>query len=242
MSRFALAFSLVTALSSLAVAAPSFAKAPPDASFSAAASPPVEMPVGDRIDAAASRAPITRASLRASVRAMLIENRTANLARFRAYRLAGSYPSNLYTGGALNVWRDPAGKFCAAATIIRASGETALVEQIAQDDNFIRLATVTSGPLMDWILTSGLTQAELALIQRPFMPVTNRPQLDEPITASISPKLRAREDARLAKLYKRIDAALVRNQRTSLDAAVDRLIKNPTLAWQLVHADHSTQS
>ena len=242
MSRIALAFSLVTALSSLAVAAPSFATAPPDAPVTAPVAPPVEVPLADRVDTSVSRAPITRASLRASVRAMLIENRAANLARFRAYRLAGSYPSNVYTGSTLNVWRDPDGKFCAAATIIRSSGDTALVEQIAEDNNFIRLATVTSGPLMDWILMSGLTQAELALIQRPFMPVTNRPQLEEPITASISATLRAKEDARLARLYKRIDATLVRNHRTSLDAAVDRLMKNPTLARQLVHGDRSASN
>ena len=111
---------------------------------------------------------------------MLIQNRAANLARFRAYQQKGSFPSNVYTGSALNVWRDEDGKLCAAATIIRASGQTALVDQTAEDDNFIRLASVTSGPMMDWILTSGLTQAELALIQRPFIwsrryrPLTSR--------------------------------------------------------------------
>jgi hypothetical protein len=223
MSRLAAAFSLVAALSSVAAAAPSFAKPPP------------QMPVAATVEAAPAdsmmRVPVTRAS----VRAMLIQNRAANLARFRAYQQMGSFPSNVYTGSALNVWRDEAGKLCAAATIIRASGETALVDRIAEDDNFIRLANVTSGPMLDWILTSGLTQAELALIQRPFMPVTKRPSVEEPATVAISPSLRAKETARLAKLYREIDATLVRNQKRSLDAAVDRLMKSPQLAQQLVH-------
>jgi hypothetical protein len=141
----------------------------------------------------------------------------------------------VYTRGALNVWRDPAGNFCAAATIIRASGQTALVDQIAEDDNFIRLATVTSGPMLDWILTSGLTQAELALIQRPFRPVTGRPSVESPTTVAINPSMRDKEDARLAKLYTQIEATLRKNQKKSLDAAVAHLMRRPLLAWQLVH-------
>lgn len=218
MSRLAVALSLVTALSSVAAAAPSFSQPPPQLDLADAPS--------------LTRAPVTRAE----VRAMLIQNRAANLARFRAYQQKGSFPSNVYTGGALNVWRDRDGNFCAAATIIRASGQTALVDQIAEDDNFIRLATVTSGPMLDWILTSGLTQAELALIQRPFRPVANRPSTEEPAVVAISPHLRAKETARLAKLYRTIDATLARTQKRSLDAAVERLMKNPQLAWQLVHA------
>lgn len=219
MSRIALAFSFVAGLSSFAVAAPSFAQPPPS------------MPVSMQSDAAMMRVPATRAE----VRAMLIQNRAANLARFHAYQQKGSFPSNVYTASALNVWRDPDGKFCAAATIIRASGQTALVDQIAEDDNFIRLGTVTSGPMMDWILMSGLTQAELALIQRPFMPVAGRPSVDDPMTVAVNPSMRAKEDARLAKLYTQIEATLVKNQKRSLDAAVDRLMKRPQLAWQLVH-------
>lgn len=74
-----------------------------------------------------------------------------------------------------------------------------------------------------------------AAVQRPFMPVTKRPSVEEPATIAISPSLRAKETARLAKLYRAIDATLVRNQKRSLDAAVDRLMKNPQLAQQLIH-------
>jgi len=171
---------------------------------------------------------------RAALRATLAANRAANLARFRAYRIAGVYPSNVFTAGSANIWRDQDGHYCAAATIIRASGETALVDEVADDNNFIRLADVRQGPVMDWILTSGLTQAELVLIQRPFRPVTERPQLapSEPIVVDAG--MRAKETRRLAKLYRQIEARLARQTKASLEAAVDRLMQQPSLARQLL--------
>jgi len=230
MSRIALAFSLVTALTSVAVAAPGFAQPPPGhAEARRSAAMPVEDVSPDLTRNAVQRMPV----LRQDLRAMLIQNRAANLERFRTYMRTGSFPSNVYTTSAANVWRDADGKFCAAATIIRLSGQTALVEATAEDNNFIRLADVTSGPLMDWILTSGLTQAELALIQRPFMPVTTRPNPEAPTTVAVSASMRAKETARLAKLYKQIEATLVKNQRKSVDAALDRLMKNERLATRL---------
>jgi hypothetical protein len=171
---------------------------------------------------------------RAAVRAKLLENRRANIARFHAYRIAGVYPSNVFTSSLANVWRDQQGHYCAAATIIRASGAVALVEQIAEDNNFFRIADVTQGPVMDWILTSGLTQAELVMIQKPFRPVTARPELDPPTTVAISPTLRAAETRRLAKLYRDIEQRLVKKQRANLELAVDQLMKQPLLAQQLL--------
>ena len=42
------------------------------------------------------------------------------------YYTAGAYPSNVFTPGLANVWRDQDGRYCAAATIIRASGQARL--------------------------------------------------------------------------------------------------------------------
>jgi len=176
---------------------------------------------------------------RAALRTKLLENRRANIARFHAYRVAGVYPSNVFTNTLANIWRDQQGHYCAAATIIRMSGNTALVEQIAEDNNFFRIADVEQGPVMDWILTSGLTQAELVMIQKPFRPVTMQPELDPPQVVDISPAMRKKETARLAKLYKEIEQKLVKNQRANLELAVDRLMKNPELARQLLLSDAS---
>lgn len=221
MSRLLIALSLVTALSATALGG-GFAQPPPSD------------PPGSEVREPAPRFPPREIADRATVRAKLIARRAANLARFRAYRLRGSFPSNVYAGRQLNVWRDQQGRFCAAATIIRASGHATLVDQVAADDNFIRLADVREGALMDWILTSGLTQAELVLIQRPFSPVTRHPELAPTEELLVDATLRRREDARLVRLYARIEATLVKQQARSLDVAVDRLMKHPALAQALV--------
>jgi len=221
MSRLLIAASLITAFTSFASAdriAPRFAQPPPSAG------------------APESRAdmPMPMAT-RAQVRAQLAANRAANLQRFRAYQQAGVFPSNTYQPGKLNVWHDEAGHFCAAATIIRASGQIALVDRVAEQSNFIRLADVKQGPVMDWILTSGFTQDEIAAIQEPFMPVY-RDREPEPQRKPriVDTGLRSREDARLRAKYKQVEARIVKNQKASLDAATDRLMKNPVLAAKLV--------
>lgn len=227
MSRLLISLSLVTALTSSVFAdraTPRFAQ-PPDTSVS---SPAAEYPITVKPD-------ITPVVDRAKVRAKLASNRAANLARFRAYQAKGVFPSNVYSNKKLNVWLDEDGNYCAAATIIQMSGNDDLVVMTAEQDNFIKLGAVKSGPLMDWILTSGLTQAEIAAIQEPFMGVGGggfRIQPDEPAPVIITK--RKAEDQRLIKKYSQVDAQIVKNRDKSLDLATDRLMKNPTLAAQLL--------
>jgi hypothetical protein len=177
-------------------------------------------------------APLTRAGVRDALR----RARHRNLAFFRAYEKTGVFPSNVFQPRKLNVWRDPDGHFCAAATIIRASGMTELVDRVAEQNNFIRLADVTQGPLMDWILTSGFTQDEIAMIQEPFVPVMDPPvQRNKP--GIVDARLRAAENARLRATYTRVERALVKNEKKSIELAVDRLMKHPELAWKLASAE-----
>jgi hypothetical protein len=164
---------------------------------------------------------------RTAVRDALVRARAANLAAFRAYQQKGVFPSNTFSDGKLNVWRDDDGHLCAAATIIDASGQHDLVARVADQTNFIRLADVKQGPLMDWILTSGFTQEEIAAIQEPFMPVRNNSRVD--------PGLRTTENDRLRAKYAAVDKMLVANQKASLDLAVDRLMKHQQLAWSVVN-------
>jgi hypothetical protein len=171
---------------------------------------------------------------RATVRTALVQARSRNLAAFRAYQKKGVFPSNTFKGKKLNVWLDADGHFCAAATIIKMSGQDDLVQRVADQNNFIRLADVKQGPLMDWILTSGFTQAEIASIQEPFMPVTREPALSPPEPILVDAGMRKAEDARLMATYKSVDKMLVKNAAKSLDAATDRLMKNPTLAWTFI--------
>jgi hypothetical protein len=169
---------------------------------------------------------------RAAVRDALIKARHRNLSAFRQYQKKGVFPSNTFSDKTLNVWRDADGHFCAAATIIRMSGDVALVDRVAEQTNFIRLANVTQGPLMDWILTSGFTQEEIDAIQAPFVPVSE-PQQPRIVDA----KLRKAEDARLRAKYKVVDRMLVANEKKSLELAVDRLMKHPDLAWKIASAE-----
>ncbi len=172
---------------------------------------------------------------RDTVRTALVKARATNLAAFRAYQLKGTFPSNTFTSRKLNVWQDDAGNLCAAATIIKASGQDDLVERIAGRNNFIRLADMKQGPLMDWILMSGFTQGEIASIQEPFMPVMRKPTEPAP-SVLVDARKRKAEDARLRAVYKKVDAQIVKHAAKSLDLATDRLMNNQQLAWQLVDA------
>lgn len=128
------------------------------------------------------------------------------------------------------MWRDDNGHLCAAANIINRSGATALVDKIAQQSNFIKLGDVKGGPLMEWMMTSGFTQAEIAAIQKPYRPVTQRPTVAPHHTIAVDQAMRARENARLLAVYRSVEKQLRANTDKSLDAAVDTLMQHPRLA------------
>lgn len=191
------------------------------------AQPPADEPSADPV------APVAVVD-RAAVRDALAAARKRNQALFHAYRTGGVYPHNFVQAGKLNVWLDPEGHLCAAATIINNGGNSDLAMSVPSMNNYLRLIDVTDGPLMDWILTSGFTQDEIAMIQEPFV----GPQ--RPVVQPTEPTddMRTAEDARLAKRYAQVEKALIKARKASLDAATDRLIHdNPDLAASLVAAN-----
>lgn len=98
--------------------------------------------------------------------------RRRNLAELRAYALRGRFPLNRGVRGAMTPFiKDAAGTLCAVAHMVARSGHRPLVEALARDCNNIRVPDVVDGPLLDWLARSGLTQAEAALIQVPYMPM-----------------------------------------------------------------------
>lgn len=232
MSKLLIAASLFFSLATTATASESRFAQPPQA---------VRVSSMDRADvmpppsAAQLRVAPRRMPARAAVRAALAKARATNLAAFRVYQKKGVFPSNTFEPGKLNVWLDTNGNFCAAATLIKMSGMDDLVTKVAEQNNFIRLADVKEGPLMDWILTSGLTQDEIAAIQEPFMGVME-PQADPAQPILVNANLRKAEDARLRAKYRAVDKMIAKNTAKSLDAATDRLMKNQVLAWNLVNA------
>lgn len=224
----ALAISLFAPAASAEVAYAPRNPAPPALDRPQFAQPPDrDMPVDGGIAPA-------RTLDRATVRAALLAQRTQNLTTFRAYQKAAVFPNNTYDGKIINVWRDDAGDLCAVATMVNAT-DPELVSRVADQNNFIRLGTVTTGPLMDWIVTSGFTQEEIALIQLPDSPVTQHPAphpIERPIP--VEARLRAAETARLVRQFKQVDTRLVKFQKASLELAVTRLMKKPQLAWALI--------
>lgn len=222
LSPTALALAFTMALSPLA-AAQHFAQPPPATQVASSELP--SMP-----DDGGMVAPIIVS--KATVRAALEQARAQSLSAFQVYMSNHIYPSNTQGAGKLNIWRDAEGHYCAAATIIRTSGRIALSEQVAATDNNLRLINVKDGALMDWILTSGLTQQEIDRIQEPFM--FEGPD-GKMITAGMSmgvkdPAKKAAEIVRLIKVYTATYAALEKNQKASLDIAVNRLMAHPDLA------------
>jgi hypothetical protein len=162
---------------------------------------------------------------RADVRAALAKRRAHNLAAFHAYWTLGVYPHNSYRVGPLNVWRDETGHFCAAATMIDKDGQHELAEKTATTNNNLRLLDVTTGPLLDWMLTSGLTIEDIDRIQAPAV-----------MPAPIDAQTLAIEDAKLKKGYIATDAYLKKHATEDLDIATTRLMEHPDLAWALVRA------
>ena len=151
----------------------------------------------------------------AALRARLAEARRVNIDRFRAYVESESYPRNRYTPGLASVLIDDEDRFCAVASLMRQDGLEAFLRQTSRFQNDLRLATVTSGPLHDWILESGFTAEEIERIQMPFMEV--------PLTHDrIQERGDEREKRRLKRVYRRILSELQRDTRRSLAIATDR--------------------
>jgi hypothetical protein len=224
LSSLALCLSLAaTALTTTATATTAEARA-------FAQAPGATMPRSIRADEA--DIPRISAAARARLRKVLASRRAKNVAAFRAYARRGVFPHNYVTSGALNVWTDEDGHLCAAATMIFRSGARSLVREVARTDNYVKLGDVTEGPLMDWILTSGLTQAEVAAIQEPFMGGRELPV--EP--APGSQDWRIAEDARLRARYAEVLAQLAASPATSIDTAIDALAWRPDLVAKLIRS------
>ncbi len=164
---------------------------------------------------------------RAAVRKALAARRDHNRAAFRAYWTAGVYPQNTERVGPLNVWRDANGHLCAAATMIDKDGKHDLVMATAKSNNHIRLLDVTDGPLLDWLMTSGLTLEEIDRIQAPMVRPPPRPE-------QTAQEMAAAETKRLKDGYVATDQYLIDHEKAGLDEAVARLMTNPALAKKLL--------
>ena len=94
----------------------------------------------------------------------LAARRAQMIAWLHDYAAAGQFPQDP-SGHPLSVFEDGRGVRCPMAELIYRSGHGDLVDQVARTHNDLRLADVHDGPLYAWMLESGLTQEEIAMVQ-----------------------------------------------------------------------------
>lgn len=98
------------------------------------------------------------------VRDALAVRRAVAIERLHAYGEARAYPVD-ETGMPTGVFRDARGVRCPMSELIFQSGRSDLVDQVVRENNRLKLADVHDGPLMAWMLESGLTQEEIIEVQ-----------------------------------------------------------------------------
>lgn len=92
--------------------------------------------------------------------------RTRNLDRLHAYRIAGEFPHNeAVPGQRVPVFIDDDGRECAVGHLVIESGDAPLAERIRATENLARLPDMRTPGLLEWVAKSGLTAAECTRIQ-----------------------------------------------------------------------------
>ncbi len=149
----------------------------------------------------------------------LLGRRQVQSQRLQEYSLYGVFPTNKDFPEKTPYFVDAKGTPCAVANLMVEDGQKDLVQAIAKKNNQVRVKDVKDGPLIDWILRSGLTQEECARIQP-----TYGPQTPEEIA-------RNKERERIRKHFETVLHELQEHTYTSLSTAMDRL--EPVLRKEL---------
>jgi len=147
----------------------------------------------------------------------LLRERTRNIERLRQYTDRAVYPRNYdFADKFMPYFVDVHGTHCAMAHLVRESGATDIVRQVTALNNNIFVDDVKSGPFADWILSSGLTQAECARIQ-PRYPPRPKPPVDPIDLARPKPDP---DDQRVKQHLAQVQAELAANTFRSVNIAV----------------------
>ncbi|MBL9014943.1 MAG: hypothetical protein JNL83_12240 [Myxococcales bacterium] len=172
-------------------------------------------------------APVAVPSLAAQENVVQLAQRRAQLIGWlHDYREAGVFPADA-AGKPASVFMDASGVRCPMAELLHKSGRDDLVAAVTNEANGVRLIDVTSGPLHDWMLSSGLTRDEINLVQGAmnisfdWMEIENPELPQEHILAG---KAAVRAKLEVAEM------ALRDNTAASLTAVVARLPAKATLA------------
>lgn len=154
----------------------------------------------------------------AELYARLHARRQLMLQRLKTYAEAGVFPQNTYRAGAHSVFVDARGVRCAVGELLYLDGQAELVETIRRRNAFVRLQDVAAGPLVSWILGSGLTKEECELIQPSYDHMRPRPRPEPPARLALpsQPAIQARLRATHRLLVQQTSAALEQATRRAL--------------------------
>lgn len=104
-------------------------------------------------------------------RERLLASRRTQIVRLLEYRNRGLFPQNEgHSASPLPIFVDHHDTACAVGHLMRLSGRERDVAGIRQEDNLVYVPDLTSGPVIAWTVTSGLTLEEAALIQPAYGP------------------------------------------------------------------------
>jgi hypothetical protein len=166
-----------------------------------------------------------------ATRARLRQARAHHLEMLHAYWQAGLFPENTVKPTVANIFRDAAGHLCAVANMVDKDGLHELVDRTARQDNLVRVADLDAGELHDWVLTSGFTREEIAMIQVPYMPRPGEQAGPVPVLPQERPvvkhddsiaRARAAERKRIQSHLAEVERRLRDDTELSLDVAVRR--------------------
>jgi len=162
---------------------------------------------------------------RATVRAQLARHRVQQIARLTGYAQRAEFPHNFDNPTSAHIFRDAAGRLCAVANLVHQDGRDDLVNATVRGKNDLAIGDVNDGPMLDWILASGLTQEELVHLQLPAPPLArreNRPPAPRLVADNFSDE--ARMNQMVVEHIDQVRRELEANTEESLDIATDRFV------------------
>ncbi len=139
-------------------------------------------------------------------------HRAEMIAALERYEQAGVFPIDPKTAYPVSEFRDERGVRCPMAELIYQSGHGDLVDAVVRTNNKLRLADVHSGALYDWMLDSGLTVQEVAMVQGELELDINQMIPQQVALAAINGRIRGRLEVavqalRAATPYSLVEAA-----------------------------------
>ncbi len=117
----------------------------------------------------------------------LRDSRVAQIIRLDLYRMRGRFPQNEHHAQlAIPIFVDHYGTACAVGHLMRESGWQQVVDTIERENNLVYVPDIKTGPVVHWIVYSGLTQEEAAMIQPIYDPPPADATLDQLLQAGES--------------------------------------------------------